>query len=108
MGGVIVVDKGKVVGICTTNDFFYKIVNPTLGIGEEGIRILVSGDDIGQATRKIVDCVNKLGIKIKVLWGIASASGEQQDIILHLDTEEADKVIQALEKVGCTASLVLR
>ncbi|MFH1003566.1 MAG: CBS domain-containing protein [Chloroflexota bacterium] len=108
VGTVIVVDKTKVVGICTTNDFFYKIVNPTLGIGEGGIRILVPGDDIGQAARKIVDCVNKLGIKIKVLWGITATSGEHHDIILHLDTEEADKVVPALEKVGCTVSLVAR
>lgn len=108
VGTVIVLDKSIVVGICTTNDFFYKIVNPTLGIGESGVRILVSGDTIAPTAKKIIDCVNKLGIEIKMLWGIPSPTSHKKDIIVHLEAEDADKVIQALEKVDCTASVLAR
>lgn len=108
VGTVIVLDKSIVVGICTTNDFFYKIVNPTLGIGESGVRILVSGDTIAPTAKKIIDCVSKLGIEIKMLWGIPSSTSHKKDIIVHLEAEDADKVIQALEKVDCTASVLAR
>jgi acetoin utilization protein AcuB len=108
VGSLLVIDKGKLVGICTTNNFFYKIVNPTLGIGESGIRVLVTGSSIGAETEKLVNCINKLGIEIKVIWAIPSGSGEQKDIILHLGTEEIDKVVKELEKMECSVTVLAR
>ena len=108
VGSLLVMDKGKLVGICTTNDFFYKIVNPTLGLGETGIRILVTSDNIGPETQKIVNCVNKAGIEIKVLWAIPVGSGEQKNIILHLGTEDTDRVVKELEKLDCTVTVLAR
>jgi CBS domain-containing protein len=35
IGALLVVDNGRLVGIATTNDFFYKILNPILGIGDD-------------------------------------------------------------------------
>ncbi|MFH0914180.1 MAG: CBS domain-containing protein [Chloroflexota bacterium] len=107
VGTLIVLDRGTVVGICTTTDFFYKIVNPTLGLGIPGIRILVSGDSIGAEAEKVIACVNKAGIEVKVLWAIPS-SGNRKDIILHLESEDADKVLKELEKLGCKASILER
>ena len=34
VGSLLVLEDGKIVGIVTTNDIFYKVVNPTLGMGE--------------------------------------------------------------------------
>ena len=68
VGTVIVVEKGKIVGICTTNDFFYKIVNPTLGIGEKGARLLVEGAGDGKSAEKIIGAVNSMDVRIKVIW----------------------------------------
>jgi len=108
VGTLVVIEKGKIVGICTTNDFFYKIVNPTLGLCETGARILVSGDDIVKITQNILSCIDRLGIEIKVLWAIPSNTANQKDVIIHLDTEETSDVISGLEGLGCKASLVAR
>lgn len=108
VGALIVVERGKIAGICTTNDFFYRIVNPTLGLGESGTRILVSGDDIGQSAQKIISCINRLGIEIKALWAIPSTKTGMKDIIIHLETDDAAKVLEELEQLGCTASVLAR
>ena len=39
VGALVVVENSKVVGIVTTNDLFYRIVNKVLGVGEPGARI---------------------------------------------------------------------
>jgi acetoin utilization protein AcuB len=108
VGTLIVVNRGKIVGICTTNDFFYKIVNPTLGLGVTGTRILVSGDNIGQTAQEIISCINRAGIEIKVLWAIPAAKGKQKDIIIHLDTKDAKKALKELEQLGCCATVLAR
>jgi len=103
VGTVIVVDKGKVVGICTTNDFFYKIVNPTLGIGESGTRILIDGGGSGKSAEKIISCINKLGVGIKIIWTSPSSTDKQTDITLQLDTKDATTVVKELAKLGYEA-----
>jgi len=108
VGTLIVVDKGEIVGICTTNDFFYRIVNPTLGLGEPGTRILVSGDSIGQSVQEIASCINQLGIEIKVLWAITSPITSKKDIIIHLETEDAASVTKELKKLSCKARVLAR
>ena len=37
VGALPVVEDGKLMGIVTTNDFFYKILNPMLGIGKPNV-----------------------------------------------------------------------
>ena len=105
VGTVIVVDNGKIVGICTTNDFFYRIVNPTLGIGESGIRILINGGGDGKSAEKIINCVNRLGVGIKIIWTSPSSTAEEHDITLQLDTEDATRVIKELAELGYEAAV---
>ena len=108
VGTLLVVDKGELVGICTTNGVFYKIVNPTLGLGKTGIRIMVTSDNIGPAVHKIVGCVNKLAIDINVLWAIPGDSDDQKNIILHLEAENADEITKELEKLGYNVTVLAR
>lgn len=108
VGTLLVIDQGKIVGICTTNDFFYKIVNPTLGLGDSGSRVIVSGGGSGKTATEIISAVNRLGIEIKGLWAVASPSSGQKDLTLHLETEDAASVITELGKLGYEASLVAR
>jgi len=103
VGTLIVLDNGKIVGICTTNDFFYKIVNPTLGLGESGTRILINGGGDGKSAEKIIHCVNSLGIGIKLIWTSPSSTAEENDITLQLDTEDVSGVIKELAKCGYEA-----
>ena len=105
VGTVIVVERGEIVGICTTNDFFYKIVNPTLGIGEKGVRLLVEGAGDGKSAEKIIGTVNRMGVRINVIWTSYSSKAAEKDLILHLDIEDASEVIKELAQKGYTATV---
>ena len=100
VGTLVVVDEGKIVGVCTTNDFFYKIVNPTLGLGESGTRFLIMDAGTGPSAEKIIAAVNRLGVAIKIIWTSPSSTTAGRDLTLHLDTEDAKEVIAAIEKLG--------
>ena len=105
VGSLVVVRDAKVVGILTTNDFFYRIVNKTLGLGESSTRIIVSGGGKGKSIEKIMAAINKLGIKIKTLWTVPPPGAKKNDLILHLNTEDATPLIEALEAQGFSASV---
>lgn len=100
VGALPVLEGGKVVGIVTTNDFFYNIINYLFGFGKSGIRLLVKSGGPGKDIEKIVGCVNKLGINVATLFSIALPDSETIDLIIHLDTEESTKVVVELEKLG--------
>ena len=55
MGSLVVVEHDKVEDIVTTNDFFYKILNPLMGIGEEGSRIIVYGAGEAGQVQKVME-----------------------------------------------------
>ncbi len=103
VGTVIVVEKNRIIGICTTNDFFYKIVNPTLGIGESGTRILIDGGGDSKSAEKIISCINRLGVEIKIIWTSPSSTAKETDITLQLDTEDATTVVKELAELGYEA-----
>lgn len=105
VGSLVVVEGGKVVGIVTTNDLFYKIVNPTLGLGESGTRLIVPGGGDGKSAEAIIACINKLGIGIKLIWTLPSYVAGKKDIIIQLDTEDATGVIEELQNLGYSASV---
>jgi len=105
VGSLVVVEGGKVVGIVTTNDFFYSVVNPILGLGESGVRIIVPEGGGGQSAERIIACINKLGVGIRILWTIASSVANKKDIVIQLDTEDATIVIKELQNLGFSASI---
>ena len=107
VGTLVVLEEGKIVGICTTNDFFYKIVNPTLGLGESGSRVFIAGGGGGKSAQEIIAKVNQMGIETKVLWAIPSPEGGK-DLTLHLEIEDASHVIEEIKKLGYEASTVIR
>ncbi len=103
VGTVIVVDRGKIVGICTTTDFFYRIVNPVLGISESGTRILINGGGDGKSAENIISCINRLGVGIKLIWTSPSSTAKENDITFQLDTEDTTRVIKELAELGYEA-----
>lgn len=105
VGTLLVLEKTKLVGICTTNDFFYKIVNPTLGLGKPGVRLLIDGAGTGEAAEKIISCINKLGVEIKVIWTSPSSTANETDITLQLKIENPNEVIKELAKIGYIATV---
>ncbi len=101
VGALVVVENGgKVVGIMTTNDFFYRIVNEVLGIGAPGCRIQVTGGGEGKAMEEIISTVNKRNLEIMTVHVIAPAKGRKKDIILHIDCENIEDLIGDLRARG--------
>jgi acetoin utilization protein AcuB len=100
VGSLPVLEDNRVVGIVTTNDFFYKILNPLMGIGEEGVRIIVYGASETEQIQKVMECINRNGVAMKAVCTAAPPDAEKNDLLIHLDTEDASQVIMELKKVG--------
>jgi len=105
VGCVVVVEEGRVVGMITTNDIFYKIVNPILGLGEPGTRVEIKGGGNAKSMEEIISTINKLGLNIVTCHIIALPGASQKDIVVHLDTEDASQFIAALEGKGYKLSV---
>jgi hypothetical protein len=70
----------------TTNDIFYKVVNPTLGIGEPGTRIVIIGGGAGHNAERIISAINKMCVSIKTIWAVYSPTNKKSNLVIHLDT----------------------
>jgi acetoin utilization protein AcuB len=102
VGCLPVVKGNKLVGIVTTNDFFYKILNPLLGIGEAGKRIIVRGAADPNGMKKVLDVVAKADIEVKSFCSLKSPKKGKQDFVLHLNTENIAQLLKQLKGLGFT------
>ncbi len=100
VGALPVVEDNLVVGIITTNDFFYKILNPLLGVNEGGKRIIVYDADIPDQIVKVMDVIKSESLGIKALHTIAFPGAASRDLIVHLDTENASGILSKLRNLG--------
>ncbi|MBN1188168.1 MAG: CBS domain-containing protein [Dehalococcoidales bacterium] len=107
VGALPVMEKGKLVGIVTTNDFFLSILNPLLGIGLMGSRIAVNNCFKGPDIEKVIATLNGLRIGIVNLF-LTEFPGEKRDLIVHLDVSEAIPAVEALVKAGFQAEIRAR
>jgi acetoin utilization protein AcuB len=108
VGSLLVVEDGKLLGVVTTNDIFYRVVNPTLGIGESGSRIVITGGGSGQDAGNIINCIAGLGVGIKVIWAVSSSTGAQKDLVIHVDVEDARPTVGELTRLGYDAKIINR
>ncbi len=102
VGALLVLEEGRLVGIVTTNDFFYKIANPVLGIGLPGTRVEVIGKTGDTVIEDVVSLANKEGIRIVTIHvlSIPETQVEKKDIVIHLDTEDTTKIVKGLKSKG--------
>jgi len=103
IGSLPVVKGDRVVGIMTTNDIFYRILNPLFGIGETGTRIIVYNGGNRKDYDTVMDCVDREGIAVKTFW--IPPHKEQKDLILHIDTDDATAVITRIKAMGYKADI---
>jgi acetoin utilization protein AcuB len=108
VGSLLVVEDNKIVGVVTTNDIFYKVVNPTLGINESGTRVVIVGGGTGKKAESILAAINRLGIEIKVIWSVYSSVNQKNNLVVHLETEDARNVIGEVTRMGYEAKIVNR
>jgi len=104
VGSLIVIEDNAVVGITTTNDFFYKIINPLLGIGMPGSRIEITGAGDGKHIEKILSETNKLGLKVTSIH-IEEESKPEKDLCIHVDSDNVSELMYGLKSNGYTAKI---
>jgi len=100
IGSLVVVENDRVVGIATTNDIFLGVLNPLLGIGMPGSRILVAQCYTGPDVEKVISIINKLNIRIVNLFLSEFKVAKKHDLMVHLDTEEPSQVAEEIKKLG--------
>ena len=108
VGSLLVLEDGKIIGVVTTNDIFYKVVNPTLGIGETGSRVVIVGGGTGQNAGKIIEAINRLGIEVKIIWSVFSPTNKKHNLVVHIETDDARNVVGELARLGYEARIVNR
>jgi acetoin utilization protein AcuB len=100
IGSLLVVEKDRVIGIATTNDLFVGILNPLLGIGLPGSRIVVINCYKGEDIEKVVSTLNRLKIGITNLFVSEFPATKKHDLFIHIDAEDASKAEAELKKIG--------
>lgn len=100
VGALVVLEGGRVVGITTTTDLFYKMFNPILGIGELGTRIEVARGGEGKTLEEVVSLINKRGLRIVTLHIVAPPGATEKNVVVHLGSEDVSQLIADLETKG--------
>lgn len=105
VGSLVVLEDSRVVGIVTTNDFFYKIANPILGVTKggplvPGIRVEITGGGEGKAMEEIISTINKFGAKIDNLHIFTPEEATERNIILHITCEDESQLVAELKNKG--------
>jgi acetoin utilization protein AcuB len=103
VGCLPVVENGKVVGIITTNDFFYLILNPILGIGEKGSRVIVRHCSTPAEIIQAIQCVADLDLELLNAAYLRSRRGEERDLMLQVISADAAALVERLRSRGMDA-----
>ena len=102
VGSLLVVDDGRLVGIATTNDFFYKMLNPILGIGQPGARLVVRNCRGTRDLEKIVAAINKLNLDVITVFMLPIPKRDTHSFVIHLSSDDPTKLIAELKLLGYT------
>ena len=103
VGCLPVLDGGKVVGILTTNDFFYLVLNPLLGIGQGGSRAIVRHASTPAKMVTALECVGELGMTVLNAAYLPSRRGDERDFLIHVDAESATPLVARMKERGLEA-----
>lgn len=105
VGCLPVVEDGQVAGILTTNDFFYLLLNPILGIGEKGARLIVRQCSDLPRIIQALQCAMDLELEVLNAAYMRSRRGGQHEFILHVNTEDAAKLLERMRSRGLEVEL---
>jgi acetoin utilization protein AcuB len=101
IGALLVVDDGRLMGIATTNDFFYKILNPILGIGRPGSRLIIKNCGGTKNIEKAIGIINNLGLDVETMFMLPFPERDQHNFVVHITSEDPTQLIEELRKMGC-------
>ena len=105
VGTLVVLEDSHVVGIVTTNDFFYKIINPVLGLGDPGSRVEIIGAGSGKALEEIISTINKHGLEIITLHIEALPGKDEKDLCVHINSDDVGQLVDELKAKGYEVDL---
>lgn len=108
VGSVVVVEDDRVVGMVTTDDMFYKIVNPALGLSEPGSRVCVGGGGNAKALEEIMSIMNRLGLQLITINVEQPLDRAEKDVCVHINKEDPEPLIAELKKSGFRAKVRAR
>ena len=101
----VVDDQDVPVGIVTTNDFIYRILNPLLGLEKPGIRLhIYDCGDAGQISQ-ITGLIKQHKMELEVIHVDDSKISGKRDLIVQVVTNEPDPLINDLKKQGYKVEL---
>ncbi|GAB4271445.1 MAG: CBS and ACT domain-containing protein [Deferrisomatales bacterium] len=100
VGCLPVVEDGRVIGILTTNDFFYLVLNPLLGIGEEGSRVIVRHCATPQQIIEALQCVADTGHTVVNAAYLPSRRGGEKDFLIHIESDEIGSLVECMKERG--------
>jgi acetoin utilization protein AcuB len=109
VGSLPVLEDYNLVGIVTTNDFFYCILNPLMGVERggkriPGARIIIYRCSDTKDIQKTIECISKHNLKIKSMCTVLPED-EENALLIHLDTKDAGEIVVELKKLGYSAEL---
>jgi acetoin utilization protein AcuB len=104
IGTFPVIEKGRIVGILTSNDLF-KILTGVLGFNRPGIRIRVIGDYEDKPLYEVPKMLCHSGIQIQSMFPIVTADGNRTDLVLHLGIDDPPEILSDLEAQGYTLEI---
>lgn len=100
VGALVVVEDGRVVGIATTNDIFYKVVNPLLGIDRPGIRFSIYKWQNVADLQKILSVIAEFKPEISSVYARTQTDGGENEFLGHLTVSDPVGLVDALRKAG--------
>jgi acetoin utilization protein AcuB len=100
VGMLLVMEDGRLAGIATTNDFFYKIANPILGIDKPGTRFSVHNWRGIADLQKILGIIDRFQVQIVTIYTMAHPETGENDFVAHLTTPNAAGLMEELTKHG--------
>jgi acetoin utilization protein AcuB len=100
VGCLPVVEAGRVVGMLTTDDFFYLVLNPVLGIGEKGARIVVRHCETPQHIVNAAQCIADTGHQVLNAAYLPSRRGNEKDFLIHIESDDVSSLTQCMRGRG--------
>jgi acetoin utilization protein AcuB len=107
VGSLPAVQDDRVVGIVTTNDFFLKILNPLLGIGEAGTRLTIRSCPGADCLKQVCEIIHGHKAGIVTMSYLRFPGREEKDIVVHIDisVDEARRIVEDIEAAGYSVEI---
>jgi acetoin utilization protein AcuB len=107
IGGIPVVEDGRVIGIITESDIFRAFAE-ILGAGRGGARVELKIDQGIRELLQIVKLCRQFNVEITAISVYQDFTPEHQLLTMRFDGEDVEELIDALWQSGCRVNRVLR